>query len=158
MAQRLHGEEHAVQGERHDDHEELVQGRERSARRLGVVGQDQADHRQRQDHGEKRVRALQVVALLVVAQAAEQQREAGHAVEHDHDDREHGVAREERHRRAGEHHRGDHHHLDGGDGEGQDQRAVGLAHHRRQDFGVVHHREGRYQDHHEQPGEGERRP
>ena len=63
----------------------------------GEARQHQAEHRERQDDGEEGVRALQVVGLLVVAQSADQQRQADHAVQHDHHHGEHRVAGERGH-------------------------------------------------------------
>ena len=60
---------------------EHVQNAERAIRelarvvqRLREVRQHQPQHGQRHDHGQKRIRALQVIGLLAVAQPAKQQR------------------------------------------------------------------------------------
>ena len=149
---RLHGEEHAVQPERRDDEELLLterQSRPRSGAR--EVRQDQRQHRKRDDHGEVRVRALQVVLLFVKAQRAQQQCQAYQSIEYNHQHGEHGVARKAGVAVAGQDDIGDHGDLDGRDRHGQDQCAVGLAQGAGHDFGVPHCADGCNQDGGEQP-------
>lgn len=55
----------------------------------------------------------------MIPQAAEQEREADHAVQYDHDHRKHGVTRQRRITVARIHKGGDHHHFDPGDRQGQ---------------------------------------
>jgi hypothetical protein len=69
----------------------------------------------------------EVVTLLVVAQSAQEQREADKAVHHDHNNGEHRVAGERWICFASQHHRTNSHDLDTADAERQDQRAVRFA-------------------------------
>jgi hypothetical protein len=152
MTHRLHGEEHAVQHDRHEDQVARLQRRERrTERRHGEARHDEAEHCERQDDRKERVRALQVVGLLVITQPSEQQRQADHPVQHDHHDGEHCIPGERHVALAGVHHGGDQHDLDAGHRECQDQRAIRLAELRGQHLGVPHDRERRSHHHREQP-------
>ena len=70
----LDRQEGGIKADRDKDQEVLLREGERRARRgLGVVGQDQAQHDQRDDHAEVGVGALEVVLLLAVPPSPEQE-------------------------------------------------------------------------------------
>jgi hypothetical protein len=124
----LQREEGSIKAHGHDCDEGALPNRQRRPRRrLRKVGQQQAERDQRQDHAEIRVRALQIVVLLAVPEAAHQQRQPDHAVKDDHHDREQRVAHQRRVVLAVQHDRRDARDLDDRDRERQDQRAVRLA-------------------------------
>ena len=114
----------------------------RVGRRLGVVRDDQREHGERGDDHEEGARAGEIVFLLPITQRPHQQRRAHHAVQHDHQRGEHGVARERRVVRAVQHDRGEQRDLDGDHREGQHERAVRLAEPLGDGLGVAHHGEG----------------
>ncbi len=143
----LHKQENSVDAHGHHREKHHLKFRERRPRRrLRVVRQDEAQHGERQDHHQKRVRALQIVALLVVAEAAEQQGQPQKTVQHQHDHGKHRVARERGLVRAGGHHERHHRHLQSGDRQRQQQRARRFAQPVRQDFRMAHDGDGRRQD------------
>ena len=128
MAHRLDGEEDAIEHRREQGEGERLGRRQRGARGGSrEVRQHQREHRQGHDHREVGHGALQVVVLLMVAQTAQQQREPDHAVQDDHQEREHRVPPEGRRGLRPQHHRRDQRDLDGDDGDGQDERAQGLS-------------------------------
>src|SRR2546426_10339450 len=90
MEQGLDREEHAVQPYRRDDEKAGLQwGEGGPGRRHGEARQNQSEHRQRQDHGQKGVRSVEVVRLLVIPKPAEQEADAHQPVQDDHHDGEH---------------------------------------------------------------------
>lgn len=105
------------------------------------------------DDREVRGGALQVVALLVIAQPAYQKAQTDHAVEDDHQNREHRIAAQCRHVLVAQHHRPDQRHFDDDDREGERQRPERLAQPLRDFLRLVHHPERCPQDYAEQPGE-----
>ena len=128
MAHGLDGEEDAIEHRREQGEGERLGRRQRRARRRSrEVRQHEREHRQGHDHREIGHGALQVVVLLMVSQTAQQQREADHPVQDDHQEREHGVAPQGRRGLGPQHHRRDQRDLDGDDGDGQDERAQGLS-------------------------------
>ena len=114
VADGLHEDEDAPERERGDAGEGELRRRCRRARRAGrEARQHERQRRQRDQRGERRGRALEAERLLVVAEAADQQAQADHAVADDHDRREDRVARQRRLvGAAGEHHRDDQRDLD----------------------------------------------
>ena len=154
VASGLDQQEHAVEREReHRERHGLEGGQRAVAGGAGEVRDDQRDGGERDDHRQEGGGALQVVALLVMAQAADQEPEADDAVQHDHQHREHRVAAERRRVLGREHHGGDQRDLDDDDGERQHQRAERLAEPVGQLLRLVHHAEGRPDDDGEQPCE-----
>ena len=150
----LHRQEHAVERERqHRDGDGLRRRQRRPRRHDGEVRQDQREDRERDHDRQEGAGARQVVALLVMPQAAEQQAQPDRAVEHEHDDGEHGVAGDRRARRAGRDRGDDERHLDDGNRHREDQRAVGFAEPFREMLGMAHHAERAPQDGGEQPAE-----
>ncbi len=132
-------EKHAVEHERDDaDKAELCRRIDRPRRRQRIVGHDQRDGRQHEQHAEIEVRARDLEILLAVAQAADEDAEPDEAVTHDHHHRKHGVARQRRLRLVAEHDGGDQRDLDDGDRERQQQRAVGLADSLGDHLGMMH--------------------
>ena len=89
--------------------------------------------------------------LLAVPQAADQDADADQPVADDHHHREHGIARQRRHGLVAEHDGRDQRHLDDGDRERQQQRAVGLADPLGDRFGMMHGREYGAEQDHQQP-------
>ena len=136
-----------------------LQRREGGARRRhGEARQNQSEHGDRQDHGQERVRPVNVVRLLVVTQPAEQETVAHETVQHDHHDGEHGVASQRRLPVARVHDRRDHHHLHAAHGQRQHQRTQRFAQPHGETFRVAHHGEGRKQNRGEEPAEHRRKP
>ena len=74
---------------------------------------------------------LSEIVLLAVPQPAHQQRQANETVQLDHDDREYRVPRDSRILAASDRDRHDHDDFHASHGNGQEQRAVGLAQHDR---------------------------
>ena len=142
VTSRLYRQERPVQADQHERQHPLLCARERGAGgSLGEVRQDEAEHRQRNDDAQVGVRALQVVGLLAMPQATEQQRHAHQSVEQQHDDGEQRVAHQRRAIGVVHHDRRDAHDLDRGDREGEYQRAVRLAEPVREVIRMAHHRE-----------------
>ncbi len=140
---RLDNDEHDVEqdgdgGEQQRLHRRLA----RVGLGLGVVGNDQREHRQRGDDHEEGAGAGEIVFLLPIAQRAHEQRRADHAVQHDHQRRKHGVAGERRVVLPVQHDRGEQRHLDDDHREGEHERAVRLAEPLGDRLGVTHHAEG----------------
>ena len=121
------------------------------------VRQDERDDRERHDQSEIGRRPLQIVVLLMVPETAEQQRQADHPVQDDHQQGEHGIPPSVGAAR-GEHHRGDERDLDRDDRERQDQRAQRLAEQFGKVFSPLDHAEGAPRDDRDQPEEQPRRP
>ena len=91
------------------------------------------------EDSERSQRALELEALLVMADPAREQADADEAVADDHDGGENRVARQARLLRpAGDHDGDDERHLNDRDGERQHQGAVGLTHLMGHHFGMVH--------------------
>ena len=120
---------------------------------LGVVRDDQREHGKRGDDHEEGPRAGEIVFLLPVAERAHDQRRADHAVEHDHQRGEHGVARKRRVVLAMQHDRGEQRNLDHDHRQGKHERAVRLAEFLRDRFGMAHDTEGAPHHGAEQPEE-----
>ncbi len=128
MAAGLNGQERNEQPHGDQYQKPLLAVGERGAwRGLREIGQHQAEYRQRYDHAEIGVGALQIVLLLSMPPAADQQTQAYHAVQEDHHHGEQRIARQRGAVVATHHDRGDAHYLDQGDGQRQDQCAVGFA-------------------------------
>ena len=88
-------EEHAVEHDRYELTKPSWSRRiDRPRRRQRVVRHDQRDGRQHDQHAEIDVGAGDLKVLLAIAQAADEDAEADQAVADDHDDREHGIARQ----------------------------------------------------------------
>ena len=92
-------EKHAVENEGDDaDEAELGRRIDRPRRRQRIIGHDQRDGRQHEQHAEIEVGdPVTWNILLAVAQAADEDADADEAVADDHHHREHGVARQCRH-------------------------------------------------------------
>src|SRR6185437_8202224 len=89
MTPGLDGKKGDVKTNRHDAKKYLLSKRKRwSGCGGGEIRKGQREHRQGNDHAKIGIRALQVVVLLHVTPAAEQQRAANHAAKDNHDDRE----------------------------------------------------------------------
>ena len=94
--------------------------------------------------------------LLVKPQAAGEDAKADETVADDHDDGEHGVARQRRIGLAAQQERLDHRNLDDRDRQRQQQRAKRLADAVRDDLGMIHGRKHRAeQDHQQRDGKHE---
>ncbi len=119
--------------------------------RGGEIRQDEAEDRERHDGAEVSVRAFEIVALLAMAQAAEEEREPDQTIERDHEDGKHHVARKGGIVRAMQHRGRDHHHFDRDGGECEDERAVGFAAFDRKVVGMAHYRDGGPKDGPEEP-------
>ena len=139
MPDRLGIKEHAVEHERDQVHKAKLRRRiNRPRRRQRVIGHDQRNGRQHEQHAEIKVGAGNLEILLAVAQAANEDAEADEAVAHDHHHRKHRVARQRRLRLVAEHDGGDQRDLDDGDRKRQQQRAVGLADSLGNHLGMMH--------------------
>ena len=88
-----------------------------------------------------------------MAQPAEQERQAHHAVHDDHEHCEHGIARQCRFVLTVQHNGGNHRHLDGDHRQSEDQGAIGLAQPFGQTVGMADHAEGAPYHGREQPQE-----
>ena len=168
VAGRL-GEEGAVPHRLDDDEHHIEQHRDRSeeqslhrvlariGRGLGVVRNDQREHRERGDDHEEGPRAREIVLLLPIAHRAEQQRRADHAVQPDHQRGEHRVAGQRRVGLAMQHDGGEQRHLDHGHRQGEHKRAVRLAEPLGDRACMAHGAEGAPHHGAEQPEKEERR-
>ena len=153
---RLDGEEHPVQPQAHHDQKHFLAGRKRRAgRRLREVRHDQAEDGERHDDAEVSNDALQVVFLLAMAQAAQQQCQTDQPVQNDHHHREHCVARERRIGIARGHHDRDGQDLDARHRKREDYRAERLTEQHREAVGVTDDGHRPDHDHREQPHENE---
>ena len=140
---RLDDQEDGIEQHGDDGEQQRLVGRvDRIGRRRGVVRYDQGEHGKRGDDHEEGLRAGEIVFLLPITQRAHQQRRAHHAVQHDHQRGEHGIARERGIVRAVQHDRGEQRDLDGDHREGQHESAVRLAEPLGHGLGVAHHGEG----------------
>ena len=85
MPTDLNQQEGDVEAQR-DDHEahRLDARHAAPGKCFGVVGEDEAEYAQRDDHREVRGSALKVVRLLAVPQPAQEQREPAGEIDHDH--------------------------------------------------------------------------
>ena len=136
------------------DESELELRIQRPGRRQGIVRQHQRDRREHDQHAEIDVHARRAEFLLAVTKPAGQNAGPDQTVADDHDHREHGITRQFRHRLVAQHDRRDQGNLDDRDRERQQQRSVRLADPLRDDLGVVHGRENRAeQDHQQHEGE-----
>ena len=131
----------------------LERGLARVGLGLGVVRYDQGEDRERGDDHEKGAGAFEIVLLLPVAESAHEQRRAHHAVQHDHQGGEHGVAGECRIVLAMQHDGGEKRDLNDDHRKGEHKRAVRLAELRRDGVGMAHHCEGAPHHGTEQPDE-----
>ena len=156
MAHGLNGEEDGVEQNGDRGEEASLEGRQARVRLgLGEVGHDQRKHGERGDDHEEGARTFEIVFLLPIAQRAHQQRRANHAVEHDHQGGEHGVAREGRVVLAMQDDRRHERDLDDDHRNREHQRAVGLAEMAGDGVGMAHHAEGATEHGPEDPQEGE---
>jgi hypothetical protein len=154
MPPGLYAEEGGVEAHAHQPEEGLLGSGEGGAGGgLGVIRRDETEHRQRNDHAQVGIRTLEIVELLPVAPGPEQERCARHPVEHDHDDREQGVADHGGAALLMHHHGRDARGLDDRHGQGQDERAEGLAQVQGEFLGMPHHGQCGSQDDCEQPEE-----
>ena len=140
VAHGLYQHKGAIEHQRNDGHKGQLAGAVDGADHAGgVVGQHQGQHRNGSQRGERGAHAQLAKGLLAVAAAARQQADAHNAVQDQHHRSKHGVARQSCGlRAAGQHHGNNQRHLDDGNGEGQHQRAIGLAHLVRHHLGMVH--------------------
>ena len=126
----------------------------------GEVGQHEPDGGQRDDHGEIGTGTAQIEELFVEFDPAEEEAEADHAGEDDHNDRIHRVARQGG-LSALQHKRGNHEDLEADHGESEDHGAVRLAEALGENVGMTHHGESGQQDGQANPdkktGGGQRR-
>ncbi len=124
----LDGDEDGVEQNGDRGEEPCLEGRQaRVGLGLGEVRHDQREHRERGDDHEKGTRAFEIVFLFPKAQRPHQQRRAHHAVEHDHQGGEHGVAGKGRVVLAVQDDRRHERDLDDDHRDGEHERAVGLA-------------------------------
>jgi hypothetical protein len=89
---------------------------------------------------------------------SEQETQADHRVEHDHQHGVHAVTRKLRIVGSRDHHRGDGHDFDADHRQGQDQCSVGFAGTRREPIGVPYDRERRCENQGEQPDKSSAHP
>ena len=89
----------------------------------------------------------------MVTQSTQEQREAGQAVHHDHDNGEHRVAGKRRIGFARQHHRANGHDLDTADAEREDKCAVRFAQYDRELVGIGDHGQGADDNRDKQPHE-----
>ncbi len=151
---RLERQERPVERQR-DQSEKDRLGRRQAAvgRGTRVARQDERDGGNGDENTEESPGTFEIVGLLVVADAADQQSEADHPVQNNDEDREHGVAGEHRIGVAVQHHRGDHRHFDADHGDGEDQRAIRLAEELGKAVGMAHDPEGAPHHDREDPDE-----
>ena len=117
-----------VDEQRDDDDAGCLNVRHASARGcLRIVGEDEAEHAQRDDHREVSGGALEIVSLLAVAQPAQEQCQTAGEVDHDHVGAEQRIAPDRRPGVAGQHGDADQHAFEADDRESQDERAERLA-------------------------------
>ena len=93
MPSGLHGEESGIQAQP-DKHEKdvLLMGQDWARCGLGKIRHNETEYRQGNDHPKIGVGALEIVLLLAMAPATDQQRQADHAVEDDHRHGKHCVS------------------------------------------------------------------
>jgi hypothetical protein len=151
VADELHIEKEQVHREGDDrDEDELRRAEDRARRRRGVVGQHHGEHREGDQHHEEGIRRDRPEALGEMAQAAYHEAQAEHAVQRDHERGEDGIAGD-RVAAATQHHGDDHAGLEGRHGQGEDQRAEGLAKAQRDGLGMMDRGEdGAQQPHRDQ--------
>ena len=155
----LDDQKQTIDRDRHHDQEDGLKGRKRGPwRGFGEVRQHQAEHRQRHDQRQKRISSPEVVFLLAVAKAAQQQRDPDHAIEHNHHHAEHRVACQRGFALPGQHDRRDHHHFDADDGKRKHQCAQGLAQPYRQALSVMHDGKGCTHDDGKEPNQHQGEP
>ena len=146
-------EKHAIEQDGDGaDEAELARRIDRPRRRQRIIGQDQRDRRQNRQNAEIKIGSAHLNILLAVTQAADQDADADQPVADDHHHRKHGIARQRRHRFFAEHDGGDQRHLDDGDGQRQQQRAVGLADPLGDHLGMMDGGEYRAEQDHQQHG------
>ena len=158
MAHRLHEHEGAVEHDGDQRHGgELCRAVGGAGGGGGEVGQDQRRHGERAEHREIGRGAGDLDGLLVMLVAADHEAEADEAGEHQHDG---GIDRVARDGGAAvisrQHQRHDEADLDDGDGNGEDDRAEGLAHAVAHHLRMVHGGEHRTQQHQRLDGEEQR--
>ena len=156
MPHGLDGEEDAVEQDRDPREQTGLERREAGiGLRLGEIGKDERKHGERGNDHEKGARAFEIVLLLPIAQPPHEQRRADHAVQHDHQGREHGVAGKRRVVLAMQDDRGHERDLDDDHRNGEHERAVRLLEIGGDGIGMAHHAEGAPQHHPEKPNEGQ---
>ena len=152
VASGLHRQKDGVKADRGKDEKALLRvGKRRPLGGDGEGRQHQTEHDQRHHRAEIGVGPLQIIALFAVTPGADQQREADHAVENDHDD---GIERVPDQRRvvvAMQHHRRNAHDFDESDRQRQDECAIRFAEALRQRLGMTDDRQRRGQNDAEQP-------
>jgi hypothetical protein len=140
-------QEHGIDGDGHQGEKYHLKRRERRPRsRARVIGHDQTEHGQRQDHHEKGIGAVEIVVLFAKAQTAKQQGETNEPIEHQHDHRKHRIAGKGRLFHTRGHHEGDHCHLQPGNGESQQQGPQRLSQPMSEDLSVAHYGDCRRED------------
>ena len=159
VASGLHRQKDGVKADSGQDDEGLLRvGKRRPLGGDGEGRQHQAEHDQRHDGAEIGVGPLQIIALLAVTPGADQQRQADHAIENDHDHGKERVPHERRVIVAMQHHRRNAHDFDESDRQRQDEGAVRLAEALGQRLGMAHDRHRRGQNNSKQPQEGDDAP
>ena len=140
VAHRLDEDKSAVEDQRDDrDEHQLRRSIGRPRRAFDEIGQNERQHRHRDEHVERRGNSAQREALLAKPHPAAQQAEPDDAVDDDHDRREHGIARQRRGiARVGQHQADDQRHLDHRHRHREDQRAERLANLMRPHLGMMH--------------------
>jgi hypothetical protein len=116
MPAGLHRQKRGVEADPNQREKHLLGVRQvRTWRGLSEIRQDQRQHHQCDDDSEIGVGALKIVLLLAMTPAAEEQRQADHAVEDNHHHGEQSVPGQARIVRAMQHDGGDACDLDEGD-------------------------------------------
>ena len=102
----------------------------------GVVWEDEAEDREREDHHEESVGTVEIVGLLVMPDSSEEKGDAHEPVHHEHDHGEHGIASEGGFGFAARHDEADDGDFKASDGEGEEEGAEGFTEAVSDEFGV----------------------
>jgi hypothetical protein len=130
-----------IQSQRNRGHKDFLREREPRWPRFDhrEIRQHETQHAKRNDHAKISVGALQVVILLAITPAAQQQRKTYHTVEHDHGHRKQRIACQGGVVRTVQHDCGDTDDFDRSNAKREDQRAIGLAKSFGDVIGMPHH-------------------